>query len=261
MASRTVEEMLKDRFAAAKSVDALVKHFQSAVAEFHKGEWEKSLAKCGKFLEAVLKALLQEAGLPPQVGRQFKVENAINALAQVPNGTADDAIRLSIPRCCRFVYDVTSNRGGRHDPDEIDPNEMDSTAVLSACAWVLGEMVRYSQKNADPAEAKTMVDTLVRRRYPFIDEIDGRAYIDLKSAGSARDLGLLILFNSGRKRMAREELIEAIVRQRRSITRANAVMAVTRLLDQVDDDGAGNLRLRASGFREAEALIDSTGQI
>jgi hypothetical protein len=34
-------------------------------------------------------------------------------------------------------------------------------------------------------------------------------------------------------------------------------MAVTRLEDLVDDDGNGNLRLRASGFREAEQLIAS----
>lgn len=257
MADRTINEMLRDKFAAARNVDALVTHFQVAVSEYHKTEWEKSLAKCGKFLEAVLKALLQEAKLPRQAGRQFKVDGAIKALGDSPSADADDTIRLTIPRCCRFIYDVTSNRGGRHDPDEVDANEMDATAVLGNCAWILAEMVRYSQKNSDPADAKTTVDALMKRRYPFVDEIDGRAYIDLQTAKSARDLGLLILWYSGSKRIGRDELVDAIMRQRRSVTLANARMAVTRLEDVSDDDGTGNIRLRAAGFKEAEALIDA----
>lgn len=254
-ANRTVNDLLKDRFAAQRNVDALVRHFQDAADEYHQAKWEKSLAKAGKFLEAVLKALLVEAGLPTQSGRQFKVDKAINDLAQLPPGTADEAIRLTIPRCCRFIYDVASNRGGRHDPDEIDPNEMDATAALGNCAWVLAEMVRYAQKQRDLSEAKAAVDGLVKRRYPFIEEIDGRVYVDLKTATSARELGLLILWQRGARRISRDELIATIRRQRRGISAANARMAAQRLANAVDDDGAGNLRLRSSGLKEADELI------
>jgi hypothetical protein len=257
MANRTINELLKDKFKAAKNVDALVNHFQHGVADYHQGKWENALGKHAKFLEAVLKALLAEACLPPQAGRQFKVDNAINSLGNLSSGTVDDSIRLSIPRACRFIYDITSNRGGRHDPDAIDANEMDATAILNICAWVLAEMVRYSQKLGDPSRAKIVVDGLMRRRYPFVEEIDGRAYFDLRSAKSARDLGLLILWHSGAAGISREELVHAIQRQKRSITLANARMAVTRLADLLDDDGSGNVRLRATGVREAEQLIDA----
>ena len=253
--NRAVGELLKDSFTPTRSVDALVKHFKAGVDEYHKGEWEKSLSKGGKFIEAVLKALLVEAGLPAQSGRQFKVDKAINDLGGLPSGGMDETIRLTIPRCCRFIYDVTSNRGGRHDPDEIDANEMDATAILGTSAWVLAEMVRYAQKQRDPAEAKAAVDDLMKRRYPFVEEIDGRVYVDLKSAKSARDLGLLILWQRGTRRMNREDLIQSVRRQRRGVTLANARMAVSRLSDVVDDDGQGNLRLRNSGFREADELI------
>lgn len=258
-ASRTVNELLKDKFAAARNVDALVRHFQDAADEYHQGKWEKSLAKAGKFLEAVLKALLVEAGLPPQSARQFKVDKAINDLAQLQSGTTDETIRLTIPRCCRFIYDVASNRGGRHDPDEIDLNEMDATATLNNCAWVLAEMVRYAQKQRDLTEAKSTVEGLMKRRYPFIEDIDGRVYVDLKMAKSARELGLLILWQKGASRISRDDLIAAIRRQRRDISVANARMAVQRLGNVVDDDGAGNLRLRSSGFREADQVIARGG--
>lgn len=256
MADRTVQELLEDRFAAKRNVDAVARHFQAAVDEYHKGEWEKSLGKAGKFLEAVLKVLLTEVKLPVPTGRQFKVDRAINDLAGAAG--IDDSIRLTIPRCCRFIYDVTSNRGGRHDPDEVDANEMDATAILGTCAWVLAEMVRYAQKQGDLAAAKAAVDALMKRRYPFVEEIDGRVYVDLKSAKSARELGLLILWQRGTRRMGRDELIESIKRQRTNVTLSNARVAVTRLGDLVDDDGNGMLRLRGAGFREADQLISES---
>src|ERR1700681_4019695 len=99
MADPTITELLKSKFAASKNVDALVAHFQTAVSEYHRTEWEKSLAKGAKFLEAVLKALLKEAGLPAEAGRQFKVDKAITDLGAVATGVVDDSIRLTIPRC------------------------------------------------------------------------------------------------------------------------------------------------------------------
>jgi hypothetical protein len=254
--SRSPGQLLSDRFTARRNIDSLVKHFNAAVDEYHKGDSEKSLAKAGKFIEAVLKALIAEARLPAQTGRQFKVDRAINDLGGIPpGGGADETIRLTIPRCCRFIYEVTSNRGGRHDPDEIDANEMDATGVLGCSAWILAEMIRYSQRTRDPAEAKAAVDDLMKRRYAFVEEIDGRVYVDLKSAKSARDLGLMILWQGGTKRINREELAQSIRRQRHNVTLKNARVAVSRLADVADDDGQGNLRLRSSGFREAEDLI------
>jgi len=255
MADKSVAQLLKDRFKADTNIDAMVKHFQEAVDEYHRAEWEKSLAKCGKFLEAALKALLAEAKLPPQ-GRPFKVDNAINALSgNGTKGVIDDTIRLTIPRGLRFVYDVTSNRGGRHDTDEVDANEMDATAVLINCSWVVAEMVRYAQKHGDLTKAKAVVDALMTRKYPFFDVIDGHVYIDLKSAKSARELGLMLLQQRGTKRISRDELIAAIERQRKGVTLKNAKLAVDRLADLMDDDGAGNVRLRNAGFRAAEALM------
>lgn len=209
-----------------------------------------------KFLEAAFKTLLAEAKLPPQTGRQLKVDNAINDLAgNGTKGVVDDAIRLTIPRALRFVYDVTSNRGGRHDPDEVDANEMDASAVLVSCSWVLAEMVRYAQKQGDLVQAKSVVDSLMTRKYPYFDVVDGRVYIDLKSAKSARELGLMLLRQRGTKRIAREELVLAIKRQRKSVSLNNARLAVDRLSDLVDDDGQGDIRLRNAGFKAADELI------
>src|SRR5437899_3226379 len=130
----------------ARHVEALLQHFFRATNHFRKGEWEDCIGRAGKFVEAALKALSVAAGKTPASGRVFKADTVINELGQVPKGTVDDTIRIVIPRACRFVYEIACNRGGRHDPEEIDPNEMDATVALTNCSWVVAEMIRFAQK-------------------------------------------------------------------------------------------------------------------
>ncbi len=226
--ARDVEDMLLDVF-AAKHAKAAVRHFRDAVDEFRLGEWEKSIAKGGKFIEAVLKVLCVKAGEVVPSGKHFKADTIIN---QLPNKTAlaDDSVRLTVPRACRVIYDIASNRGGRHDPDEVDPNEMDATLVLSNAQWIIAELVRFSQKGAAaPDEAAANVAALTKRRYPVFEEIDGRLYSDV--GDSAREVGLMLLFFHG-KRMSSEELVASI--QRHGHKAANAKMAVARLRPPIE---------------------------
>src|SRR5437870_345669 len=91
-------------------VDALLRHFSGMAREFQKGEWEDCIAKSGKFVEAALKALLVHVGSTLPGGRSFKADVLINGLGQLAPASHDDSIRLTIPRACRFVYDIASNR-------------------------------------------------------------------------------------------------------------------------------------------------------
>ena len=142
-----IEALLVPHF-AKKHVTSLLRHFSKLVEELQQEEWADAIAASGKFIEAVLKALFVQVGKTPPAGRGFKADFVINGLAQVPDGIAHDSVRLTIPRACRFLYDIASNRGGRHDPDEIDPNEMDANAAVMNCSWILAEMIRVAQKGA-----------------------------------------------------------------------------------------------------------------
>jgi hypothetical protein len=179
----------------------------------------------------------------------------MNDLEQLASGSFDDAIRLTIPRACRFAYDIASNRGARHDPGEIDPNEMDARTVVGTAAWILAEMLRYAQKGAlDPAVVRDLVDGLIQRQYPLIEDIDGRVYFHVRGA-SARDVALLSLWHKHPGRMTEQELIAAVMRHR--FKRPNATMAVSRLGHLVDRDERARLRLLQPGMRLVEHLIGS----
>jgi len=249
MPDRAVDEMLKDKFVGKKHVDAAVKHFSRMVQDYQQSKWDEANAKAGKFVEAVLKALVTQAGGTPASGKAFKAGTILDTIDK--KTALPDSLRLTIPRACRFVYEVASNRGARHDADEVEANEMDAKAVMELCSWILAEMVSYSQKGMDLDGAKEAVDGLMRRKYPFMEEIDGRVYWDI--ANSARETALLILYGVSPKRMSEESLARQVARH--GYSQNNANVAVQRIHAKVDNDGFGNLKLRSLGVREAEELI------
>jgi hypothetical protein len=232
-----------------KHCDSAVKHFQGMVDEFRKGQWGDTSAKGGKFIEAILKAIWVYAGETVPRGKLYKAGTIID---QIKNkAAAPERIRLTIPRACQFAYEIASNRGARHDADEIDENEMDATVVMAICAWILAEMVSFAQKGLDLAEAKRIVEGLVRREFPFTEEIEGRIYSEI--GDSAPKLALVVLFHIYPKRMSKDNLVDTI--ERHDYSEKNGKMAVSRLGPFTDDDGLGNLRLRNPGLREAQEMI------
>jgi hypothetical protein len=246
---RSLADLLADKF-AARHVNSAVAHYDDGVAKFQNNDWEGTCAKTGKFVEAVLKALWVYVGETPPPGKQFKAGKIIDDLPKKSKG--EDAVGLSIPRACRLVYEISSNRGGRHDADEIDPNEMDATLTIGMCSWMLAEMLRIAQRGADPARVQELVGGLLQKRYPFVEEVDGRIYVSIKRL-SARDIARIVLWYVYPRRLEKKQLIETLRRHRMSL--ANANMAVARLTGVVDDDGRGRLRLLRVGLQEVESLV------
>jgi hypothetical protein len=237
----------------AKHVDSLLKHFERAIDHFRINEWEECTGRTGKFVEATLKTLAQIANVPAPTGRTFKVDTVVNLLRQLPGGAIDDAVRLVIPRCCTFIYEIASNRGGRHDADEVDPNEMDATAAVANSSWVLAELVRYAQKGAvDAEQASELVKALTERKYPLIENVEGRFYLH-KHKKSAPDVALVALSTRYPARMSREELVATV--RRNGFTEYNATVAVSRVARLADEDDNEQLRLLAPGRHKAEEIM------
>lgn len=253
MAKEELAKLVGAKF-AQKYVDSAVGHYQKAVDEFELGNWENSIAKGGKFTEAALKALWACVGEAVPTGKAFKAGSIIDGLGNKP-AAIDDTLRLTMPRACRLVYDIASNRGGRHDAGEVDPNQMDASLVVSTCSWILAEMLRFSQKGTiDLTTVAELVASLNERKFPFTENIDGRHYFSLKGL-SARDVELLTLWRIHPRRMSEDDLIATAKRHGNS--EANAKVGLSRLRRMVDDDGNKNLRLLVSGIQEAAALIAS----
>jgi len=248
-AGSTVQRLLEVAF-DPKYVASTTKHYAESIAEFQQGAWEESTIKAGKFVEAALKALWTHVG-ETVPNADFKVGYVIDQL-QHKTGFPE-TVRLTIPRACRVVYDIASNRGARHDPNEIDPNEMDATLATATCAWILAEMLRFAQRGSiDIQKVKDFVASLIEKKYPWVEDVDGRAWFHFKGL-SARDVALLLLWREYPNRINRKDLTVAI--ERHNHTKKNATTAIGRLTGIIDEDGGGNVRLLNPGIQEAEGII------
>jgi hypothetical protein len=241
----------------ARPTNAALGYFTDLVDEYRRGEWEAAIAKAGKFVEAMLKAVGSSCGLTIATGKAFKVDNVINSLAQLPAGAHSDSLRLTIPRAARVVYDIASNRGGRHDADEIDPNQMDASVSVSCCSWIVAEMIRNAQKGAvDMEEAKAAVEALAERKYPSVEEVEGRVYLHL-TGKSAVDVALALLAYRHPKRVSRKDLLRSI--SRNGFSEANSRTALRRISHLIDSDDTGGLKLLAPGLMRAEEILQRAG--
>ena len=242
-----------------KHMRAALEHFELMTLEFQKRSWEESLTKAGKLVEATLKALAIHAGLTlPPNEKEFKVDTTLKQLHAVDATVAATAVRVTIPRACRFVYEIASNRGARHDPGEISANEMDASVAVASCSWIVAELFRYAMKGAlDPAEAQSIVTRLIKRKVPLFEVVGGRFYPHLPNLGP-REVVLLNLWYVYPERMHRTNLIRAAVR--RGATENAARLSLSRLGLMIDDDGNGNLFSLQPGITAAEELFESANQ-
>ena len=235
-------------------INSVLKHFSSCVQKFQEGDWEGSIFKAGKFVEAVVKSLwLYSGNLLPTRQRLFKAGACAQKIIRLPSATLpEDELRIQIPRACIFIYDVSSNRGARHDSEKVNPNEMDATVIVPMCSWILAELIRLSAKNSlDIDEAKRIVDSLMGRRYPIFEEVEGRIHVDHTKFKGATECSLLILYKIYPKRIDRKVLMASVCRHGFKKT----AFKLGRLMPYIDIDDSKRILLRATGRRRVEQIL------
>lgn len=249
-----VKSLLSSKFEEQRVISS-IKHFLCVVQKFEEGDWENSLAKSGKFIEAVIKLLWVYAGQSlPAKQKDFSAGLYAQKITQLAATIVpEDSIRLQIPRACIFIYDITSNRGGRHDSDEVNANEMDASTILPICSWILAELVRFSAKGSmGVEEAKTIIDSLTERRYPIFEEIDGRIYVDRKKFKSAPECALLILYKIYPKRIGKDELLGFV----KLHGFKQSALKFDRLTEFTDTNESGKILVRATGRQRVEKILN-----
>lgn len=252
-ADSEIKALLGSRF-DKRRIDSVLNHFKSAAQSLQEGDWENALFKAGKFVEAILKLLWTYAGNTLPRPKDFKATvYAQKIIDQIPPAIiSSDGVRVQIPRASIFTYDITSNRGGRHDSDEFNPNEMDAMASLSISSWILAEMIRFAGAGAVvPEDARKMVESIIERRYPTFEEIEGRIYVDEGPNRSAIRCALMILYRKYPQRMSKEELIGAVTRH----SYKKSAVKIERLLPYVDIDAIGSIVIRGTGRKKVEEIL------
>jgi hypothetical protein len=186
------------------------------------------------------------AGTFTPLGQQIDSEKTIASVAQ--NTNLPDSIRLHVPRSLRVVYDIRNKRDAAHLGDGIDPNVQDASLVAAILDWVMAEFVRVYHR-VPPDEAHRIIDDLVARRAPAVENFDGFLKV-LRPDLKVRPFLSLVLYERGSEGATFAELSEwAKPTMRKNLKRA---------LDQLVNDlalvhfDAKKYRLTRRGIQDVE---------
>lgn len=178
-------------------VDELLEAYVEAKRNLYLGGLRLSAVEGGRFCEAAFRMLQERTtGTFKPLGKQLDVEKLRDDLSKLPSASQPDSIRLHIPRALRVVYDIRNSRDAAHLADNIDPNLQDSTLVVSILDWVLAEFVRLYH-TVPPNEAQAIVESLVTRRVPVVQDFAGFLKI-LNTDLVAGDHLLVLLYQRGK---------------------------------------------------------------
>jgi hypothetical protein len=191
---------------------------------FHLGDHRPTAVNAGRFAEAALRVVESALfGKCTPIGKSLPTFNS-QRLAQFESAaSAHESLRVHIPRALYSVYAVRNKRDAAHLNDSIDPNLQDATYVVSVLDWVLAEIVRTFH-NISPDAAQGVIDDLVTREVPVIEEIDGQPVIS--KTLTVKDTILVYLYRAGRDTGL---TIAELQRQMRHGDRSNLTKAVKNL--------------------------------
>jgi len=151
-------------------VAAMLNHFAGIRQAYFAQDWETCCTKAGKFVEALLKGMhFYTTGNKP---KRISVGTEIDRLTNLPRDAHNESIRLLIPRVCRSLYHIASDRGARHDVTGFDPSRMDAQIASSSASFLLAELVRlFHPGNLSADEAQRIADGLVQRKFPLVTTV------------------------------------------------------------------------------------------
>lgn len=195
---------LKNNF-DANLVDELLAAHQDAKHNFYLGGLRLSEVEGGRFCEAAFRMLQQATTRKfTPLGKPLDTEAIIKAVVNADPAKTPESIRIHIPRALRVVYDIRNKRDVAHLAGDVDPNLQDATLVVSNLDWVLAEFVRlYHGVSAD--EAQKIVDGLVTRKVPAVEDFDGFLKV-LRPKARAGEYVLLVLYERATQGATIEEL-------------------------------------------------------
>jgi hypothetical protein len=229
-------------------VDEVLDSYTEAKRRYHLGDHRPQAVEGGRFSEGVFRMLQHASGInETPIGRTLPSVDRL--LKELESATGSDSIRLHIPRTLKLIYDIRNRRDAAHLADGIDPNLQDATLVVGNIDWTLAELVRLYH-NVDADRAQQIIENLVSKEVPVIQEIDGQPV--LLSNLAPRDQALLMLYRAGARGASLTEISDWL-----RVKRADHLKARLQKLDTqrlvLCHPSSQRYHLTSLGVRDVEA--------
>ena len=187
--------------------EPLIGEYNNILQHYLERRWTSSELSGGKFCEIVF-TILDGYAKGIYAPSPFKPPSFVDACKKLENNAhVPRSFQILIPRMLPALYEIRNNRNVGHVGGDVDPNLMDSQAVVSMCSWIMGELVRVFH-NISTSEAQNMVDGISSRKIPLVWNV-GKVKRILKSSMSLKDQ-ILLLIGADSAQTNTEDLIEWI---------------------------------------------------
>jgi hypothetical protein len=145
----------------------LIEEFSAIITNFAEHRWGPAELSGGRFCEIVYTILDGHAsGTYPAT--PAKPRNFVDACRQLEtNAGQPRSFQILIPRLLPALYEIRSNRNVGHVGGDVDPDPMDSSAVVAISSWVLSELIRVLH-GVTTGEAQQLVDSIAERRLALV---------------------------------------------------------------------------------------------
>jgi hypothetical protein len=145
----------------------LINAFNEIVRNHRERRWEPAELNGGKLCEAAY-TIIRGRIDGTYAARANKPRDILRACRDLEQeGWHERSVKIQIPRMITALYEIRNNRGVGHAGGDVNPNLMDSTAVLYMAKWIVAEIVRVLH-TATTEDATRLVESLVERQIELI---------------------------------------------------------------------------------------------
>jgi hypothetical protein len=233
----------------------LLAEFSQIVSNFQERRWTAAELSGGRFCEIVYTILIGHSRAAYDAS-PAKPANFVDACRKLEgNAHVPRSFQILIPRLLPALYEIRNNRNVGHVGGDVNPDFMDSSAVLSMASWILAELVRVFH-SINTADAQAVVTELSERRLPLVWQSgDIRRVLD--PSLPLRSQVLLLLASSSGKVQAKDLLKWTGYKGKPYFTRLLRQLHNARLIEF--DEAGGDVELLPPGSEEAAEIVASNG--
>jgi hypothetical protein len=232
--------------------DDLLGAFNEIVTNYEQRRWEPASLNGGKLCEAVY-TIVRGYADGSYEARAKKPPNMVDACkAMEKEKHVPRSISIQIPRMLIALYEIRNNRGVGHAGGDVDPNEMDATAVLYMSKWLVAELVRVL--HAIPTkEATELVETLVERKVALVWRAGDKKRV--LRVGLTWKQNMLLLMASETGDVQEADMIRWLEHRTPARLRRDVLRPAhkERLIEY--DEANGTIKLLPPGVEAAEELL------
>jgi hypothetical protein len=232
--------------------DDLLNAYNEIVKNFAERRWEPAELNGGKLSEAVYTVIRGFADGAFEL-RSKKPRNMVDACKDMEKeSTQPRSVKIHIPRMIVALYEIRNNRGVGHAGGDVDPNEMDATAVLYMSKWLVAELVRVLH-TLTTTEASEIVEALIERQLALVWSSGDKRRVLRPGLTWKKNTLLLLLSETGE--VAEADLFRWIEHKSLAVFRRDVLRPGHKERLWEYDDATRTIHLLIPGVEAAEQIV------